>query len=50
MQTTHDINAAYRLICQLDELDAGIDPEFDNAREELEREFAEIRLQLETHH
>ena len=47
MQPINEIvSTAYRLTSQLDELSAGCDPEFDAAYEELDREFAEIRLQL----
>jgi hypothetical protein len=38
--------AIYRLPSLLEELSAGCDSEFDFAYEELDREFAEIRLQL----
>ena len=45
MQTTHDINAeANRLVSLLSEYPAGCDPEFDAEHEELERQFAELRL------
>ncbi len=45
MQTIHDITAeTYRLINLLSEYPAGCDPEFDTEHEELEREFAELRL------
>jgi hypothetical protein len=47
MQHIHNVNSAnYRLVSLLDDLSAGCDPEFDAHYEELEREFAEIRLQL----
>jgi hypothetical protein len=47
MQHSHTVTtSAYRLVSQLDELSAGCDPEFDATYEELDREFAEIRLQL----
>jgi hypothetical protein len=38
----HAINS--RMLQLTDELSAGCDPEFDAYHEELEREFAEIRL------
>jgi hypothetical protein len=51
MQRIHDAhNAASRLVSLLDELTAGCDSDFDTADEELDREFAEIRLQLENQH
>jgi hypothetical protein len=47
MQHIHDTQfAVYRLASQLDELSAGCDPEFDATYEELDWEFAELRLQL----
>jgi hypothetical protein len=39
-----------RVLTLIDELDAGIDPDFDIARDDLEREFAELRLQFPTYH
>jgi len=46
MPRIHDIQTAmYHVINRLDELDAGCDPEFDGEDEELERQFAELRLQ-----
>jgi hypothetical protein len=45
MQTVHDINAeSIRLTSLLGEYSAGCDAEFDTEHEELERQFAEIRL------
>ena len=45
MQHIHDIHAAaYHLANQLEDLAAGCDPEFDAIYEELDREFAELRL------
>ena len=38
-----------RLLELTEELSAGCDPDFDIDREELEREFAELRLQLGNH-
>ncbi|MEO2089133.1 MAG: hypothetical protein ABGY75_06505, partial [Gemmataceae bacterium] len=35
-----------RLLDLADELSNGIDPDFDAASDDLEREFAELRLQL----
>lgn len=47
MQHSHDILAeACNLICRIDDLSAGCDPDFDADLEELEREFAELRLQF----
>jgi hypothetical protein len=40
-QDTHS-----RLMALLDLMPAGCDPDFDDGREELERQFAEIRLTL----
>lgn len=37
-------NDVLSLIEQLDRSPGGIDPEFDDAAEELERQFAELRL------
>jgi hypothetical protein len=39
-------SAAYRLPGLLDELSAGCDSEFDVVYDDLEREFAELRLQF----
>jgi len=51
MQHLHDAQtAASRLVTLLDELTAGCDPDFDTADDELEREFAEIRLHLVNNH
>jgi hypothetical protein len=45
MRTIQDINSeAYRLVTLLSEYPAGCDPEFDAVYEELDREFAELRL------
>jgi hypothetical protein len=45
MQTYHDINAeTLRLTNLLSDYPAGCDPEFDADHEELERQFAELRL------
>lgn len=45
MQTIQTIHAeAYRLASLLSDYAAGCDPEFDAAYEELDREFAELRL------
>jgi hypothetical protein len=47
MQHIHDTHfATSRLANVLDEMAAGGIPEFDPAYEELDREFAELRLQL----
>ena len=43
----HAINA--RLLELTEELSAGCDPDFDTDREELEREFAELRLHFGNH-
>ncbi len=47
MQTQHDIRSHFNhLTAFLDERSYAIDPAFDDGVEELEREFAELRLQL----
>ena len=38
-----------RLLELTEELSAGCDPDFDASQEELEREFAELRLTLDHH-
>jgi len=43
----HDVTS--RLFHLTEELSAGCDSEFDTGHEEMEREFAEIRLQLGSH-
>lgn len=50
MKTSHDIHAeAYRLASLLSDYPAGCDLEFDAEHEELERQFAELRLQFSNH-
>lgn len=45
MQTSHTITAeAFRLTSLLSDYAAGCDPEFDAEYEDLDREFAELRL------
>ncbi len=45
MQHPHDIReASYDLIQRCNDHIAGCDPDFDAGHEELEREFAELRL------
>jgi hypothetical protein len=47
MPTIRDIHAeSLRLASLLEELSAGCDPDFDTAYDDLEREFAELRLQF----
>jgi hypothetical protein len=47
MQTIHNASSAiFHLASLLDELATGIDPDFDADYEDLDREFAECRLQL----
>ncbi len=46
MQHNHDIHSTACLVSLLDEMSAGCDPDFDAANEELEREFAELRLRF----
>jgi hypothetical protein len=46
MQTIHDTNAVNsRLLSLIDELSAGCDTDFDSVYDDLEREFAELRMQ-----
>lgn len=46
MQQQHDLRSAiYHLICQHDEFPADGDPDSDPAYDDLEREFAHLRLQ-----
>jgi hypothetical protein len=40
---------AYSLISRFDEFPPGCDPDFDNDMQELERQFAEIRMTHEHH-
>jgi hypothetical protein len=47
MQNIHDIySESLRLARLLDDMSAGCDPDFDAAYDDLEREFAELRLQF----
>jgi hypothetical protein len=47
MQTIQTTSSAlFHLASLLDELSAGCDPDFDAAYEDLDREFAEARVQL----
>jgi hypothetical protein len=47
MQTVHDtLTTNARLVHVLDELSAGCDADFDAEYDDLEREFAELRLHL----
>jgi hypothetical protein len=47
MQTIQTTSATvFHLASRLDELSAGCDPDFDSAYEDLDREFAEARVQL----
>jgi hypothetical protein len=46
MQNTYDTHAFNgRIVSLIDELSAGCDAEFDAHYDDLEREFAELRLQ-----
>jgi hypothetical protein len=46
-QNRHEVESAiFHLASLLDELATGIDPDFDADYEDLDREFAECRLQL----
>jgi hypothetical protein len=42
-------SSAYDLIQRLEEFPAGCDPDFDSEFEELEREFAELRMTFNHH-
>ena len=47
MTTTHQAHAVHgicNLIAAFDAVPAGIDPDFDDGLQELERQFAELRL------
>jgi hypothetical protein len=45
MSNIREIHAeSLRLLSLLDDLPAGCDPDFDTAYDDLEREFAELRL------
>lgn len=45
MQTTYDTHALNgRVLSIIDELSAGCDHEFDSVYDDLEREFAELRM------
>ncbi len=47
MTPTHDTSsAASRLTALLEDLTAGCDADFDAANDDIEREFAELRLTL----
>lgn len=46
MQYTQTHASLFDLASQLDELSAGCDPDFDAGYEQLDREFAERRLQF----
>ena len=46
-RTDHHLNSRiFQLTSSLADYDSAVDPEFDGAMEELEREFAELRLQF----
>ena len=44
LQQAQHTATIHRLVALLDESPAGCDTEFDDGREELERQFAELRL------
>ncbi len=46
MQTDQTTSSVFHLASLLNELSAGCDPDFDAAYEDLDREFAEARVQL----
>jgi hypothetical protein len=47
---THFTDSTSRFLALLDQLpDGGIDPAFDDGAEELERQFAELRMTLDHH-
>jgi hypothetical protein len=41
---SHIFSTVFNLIESINELSAGCDPDFDTAYEELERQYAELRL------
>lgn len=46
-RTDHHLNSRiFQLSSSLAEYDSALDPDFDDGLEELERQFAELRLQL----
>lgn len=46
-RTDHHLNShIFQLSSSLSEYDTALDPDFDSGTEELERQFAELRLQL----
>jgi hypothetical protein len=50
MQTYHAITPSPFLVAgAIQEFEPGCDPDFDNGYEELERQVAELRLQLANH-
>ncbi len=52
MKQFHPIQAAdalHAMAVLLDQFPSGVDPDFDDAEEELERQFAELRLTLNHH-
>ncbi|MBX9580290.1 MAG: hypothetical protein K2X87_08290 [Gemmataceae bacterium] len=48
-QHRHPFTPTPSLSDLLDELSAGCDPDFDAAQEEVERQFAELRLAFDHH-
>jgi hypothetical protein len=48
MNHTQSFDTISRLFDLADTLSSAIDPDFDAEQEDLEREFAELRLQLNT--
>jgi hypothetical protein len=46
MHTIQTTSSLFHLASLLDELSAGCDPDFDAGYDDLDREFAEARLQL----
>jgi hypothetical protein len=47
IQQDYDAHTIGHLLALFEELPSGCDPDFDNAAEELERQFAELRLSFD---
>jgi hypothetical protein len=44
---TQATDAMYAMVGLLDQFATGVDPDFDDGQEELERQFAELRLSFD---
>ena len=50
LNRSHFIDTASHFLALLDQFgDGGLDPDFDDAHDELERQFAELRMSLPYH-